>query len=84
MFLAKRDFASLAKAATQLVRNGGMLLACCNAAGLPGKKFKEDVGKGIRFGGRKTVRSFDALQPPDFPATAKEPAYLKVSWLRLD
>ena len=84
LFLAKRDFASLAKAATQLVRNGGMLLACCNAAGLPGKKFKEDVGKGIRFGGRKTVRSFDALQPPDFPATAKEPAYLKVSWLRLD
>ena len=84
VFLAKRDFASLAKAATQLVRNGGMLLACCNAAGLPGKKFKEDVRKGIRFGGRKTVRSFDALQPPDFPATAKEPAYLKVSWLRLD
>ncbi|MCH2381798.1 MAG: class I SAM-dependent rRNA methyltransferase [Pedosphaera sp.] len=84
LFLAKRDFASLAKAATQLVRNGGMLLACCNAAGLPGKKFKEDVRKGIRFGGRKTVRSFDALQPPDFPATAKEPAYLKVSWLRLD
>ena len=84
LFLAKRDFASLAKAATQLVRNGGMLRACCNAAGLPGKKFKEDVRKGIRFGGRKTVRSFDALQPPDFPATAKEPAYLKVSWLRLD
>lgn len=84
LFLAKRDFASLAKAATQLVRNGGMLLACCNAAGLPGKKFKEDVRRGIRFGGRKTVRSFDALQPPDFPATAKEPAYLKVSWLRLD
>ena len=84
LFLAKRDFASLAKAATQLVRNGGMLLACCNAAGLPGKKFKEDVRKGIRFGGRKTVRSFDALPPPDFPATAKEPAYLKVSWLRLD
>jgi 23S rRNA (cytosine1962-C5)-methyltransferase len=67
-----------------LVRKGGMLLACCNAASLPGKKFKEDVRKGIRFGGRKTVKSFDALQPPDFPATANEPAYLKVSWLRLD
>ena len=84
VFLAKRDYASLAKAATQLVRKGGMLLACSNAAGLPGKKFREDVRKGIRSGGRKIVRLFTAPQPPDFPETDEEPAYLKVSWLRLD
>ena len=84
VFLAKRDYPALARAATSLVRAGGILLACCNAAGLPGKKFREDVRNGIRSGGRKIVKSLATLQPPDFPATAKEPAHLKVSWLRLD
>ncbi len=84
VFLAKRDYPALARAATRLVRAGGMLLACCNASGLPGKKFREDVRNGIRSGGRKIVKSLATLQPPDFPATAKEPAHLKVSWLRLD
>ena len=84
VFLAKRDYPALARAATRLVRAGGILLACCNAAGLPGKKFREDVRNGIRLGGRKTLKSFAALQPPDFPATANEPAHLKVSWLQLD
>jgi len=84
VFQAKRDYPALAKAAAALVRVGGTLLACCNAAGYPGKKFKEDVRRGIRSAGRKIVKSFAAPQPPDFPVTAREPAHLKVSWLQLD
>ena len=84
VFLAKRDYGSLAKAAAPLVRNGGMLLACCNAAGLSNAKFREEVRRGIRASGRKIVGAFLAMQPPDFPVTKTEPAYLKVSWLRLD
>ena len=83
-FQAKRDYPALAKAAAALVRVGGMLLACCNTAGYPAKKFKEDVRRGIRSSGRKIVDSFAAPQPPDFPVTAKEPAHLKVLWLRLN
>ena len=48
------------------------------------EEFKEDVRRGIRSSGRKIVNSFTAEQPPDFPVTPKEPAHLKVSWLRLD
>jgi 23S rRNA G2069 N7-methylase RlmK/C1962 C5-methylase RlmI len=84
VFLAKRDYGSLTKAAALLVRNGGLLLACCNAAGLSNTKFREEVRRGIRKSGRKIVGSFSAMHPPDFPATKTEPAYLKVSWLRLD
>ena len=84
VFQAKRDYPALAKAAAPLLRKGAMLLACCNATGYPGKKFKEDVRIGIRSAGRKIVKSFAAPQPPDFPVTAREPAHLKVSWLRLD
>jgi 23S rRNA (cytosine1962-C5)-methyltransferase len=84
VFQAKRNYPNLAKAAAPLVGKGGMLLACCNAAGYSGKKFKEDVRIGIRLSRRKIVNSFTAPQPPDFPATAKEPAHLKVSWLRLN
>lgn len=84
VFLAKRDYGRLTKAATPLVRNGGLLLACCNAAGLSNTKFREEIRRGIRDSGRKIVGSFSAMHPPDFPVTKTEPAYLKVSWLRLN
>ena len=84
VFMAKRDYGNLAKAAAPLVRKGGVLLACCNAAGLGNAKFKEEVRRGIRSCGRKITLSFSAMPPPDFPVTRNEPAHLKVSWLRLD
>jgi 23S rRNA (cytosine1962-C5)-methyltransferase len=84
LFMAKRDYGNLAKAAAPLVRKGGVLLACCNAAGLSNSKFREEVRRGIRSCGRKIALSFSATQPTDFPVTKNEPAYLKVSWLRLD
>ena len=84
LFMAKRDYGNLAKAAAPLVRKGGVLLACCNAAGLSNAKFREEVRRGIRSCGRKIAVSFSATQPTDFPVTKNEPAYLKVSWLRLD
>ena len=84
VFLAKRDYGSLANVAAPLIRKGGILLACCNSAGLSNAKFKEEVRRGIRSNGRKIVGAFFAMQPPDFPVTKTESAYLKVSWLRLD
>ena len=84
VFMAKRDYGNLAKAATPLVRKGGVLLACCNAAGLGNARFREEVRRGVRSCGRKIALSFSAMQPPDFPITKNESAYLKVSWLRLD
>ena len=84
IFQAKRDYGRLAKAASALVRKNGMLLACCNAVTLSPSSFKNEVRRGIRDGGRKIVQSFQAMQPADFPASQNEPAYLKVSWLRLN
>ncbi len=84
VFQAKRDYPALAKAAAPLLRKGAMLLACCNATGYPERKFREDVRIGVRSAGRKIMKLFAAPQPPDFPVTAREPAHLKVSWLRLD
>ena len=84
LFQAKRDYGRLAGSASALVRKNGMLLACCNAGSLAPSDFKADVRRGIRDAGRKIVQNFQAMQPLDFPVGENEPAYLKVSWMRLN
>ena len=84
LFQAKRDYGRLAKAASALIRKDGMLLACCNASTLTPSSFKNDVRRGIRDSGRKITKSFQAMQPADFPVSQNEMAYLKVFWLKLN
>ncbi|GIT05989.1 MAG: hypothetical protein CM1200mP29_14000 [Verrucomicrobiota bacterium] len=84
-FQAKRDYPALAKAAAALVRIGGMLLACCKRSRLSSETIQGRCEKWnpLERAKKSSIR-FAAQQPPDFPVTAKEPAYLKVLWLRLD
>ncbi len=83
-FRAEQDFGRLAAAAVKLVRPGGVLFASTNAARLAPEQFLAGISHAISEGGRRVVRQHYAPQPPDFPVSRAEPAYLKTVWLRLD
>jgi 23S rRNA (cytosine1962-C5)-methyltransferase len=78
-FSAARDYARLADAAARVVTPGGRLVACCNHAGLPARRFETMVAEGVALAGRKgkAVGSLgpSALDVPSLPG--QEPA-LKV------
>jgi 23S rRNA (cytosine1962-C5)-methyltransferase len=82
-FRAERDYAELAAAALPLLSPGGVLLACANTARLPAEEFLETLRAAVRAAGRGIGQEHYAGQPPDFPVTREEPAYLKSVWLRL-
>ena len=83
-FSAARDWPRLAAAATAVVAPGGILLAACNVAALPARRFEAALAAGIRRGGRSaTDLARPAPSPVDFPAPAGEEPALKVRALRL-
>ena len=84
LFQAKKHYEMLANAASKLVINNGILLACCNTSTFSLSNFKSNVRHGVLKGGRKIIQSVHSTQPIDFPSSAEEPAYLKAYWLRLN
>ena len=84
LFQAKKHYEMLANAASKLVINNGILLACCNTSTFSLSNFKSNVRHGVLKGGRKIIQSVHSRQPIDFPSSAEEPAYLKAYWLRLN
>jgi 23S rRNA (cytosine1962-C5)-methyltransferase len=82
-FRAEKDFGKLVAAALPLVRSGGVLFASTNAADWPPEKFLADVEKAIYSARRKILQRHHVPQPPDFPISRAEPAYLKTVWLRI-
>ena len=83
VFRAEKDFGKLVAAALPLVRPGGVLFTSTNAADWPPEKFLADVEKAIQSARRKIVQRHHVPQPPDFPTSRSEPAYLKTVWLRI-
>jgi 23S rRNA (cytosine1962-C5)-methyltransferase len=83
VFRAEKDFGKLVTAALPLVRPGGGLFASTNAAGWPPDKFLADVEKAIHSAQRKILQRHHVPQPPDFPISRAEPAYLKTVWLMI-
>jgi 23S rRNA (cytosine1962-C5)-methyltransferase len=83
VFRAEKDFGKLVAAALPLVRPGGVLFASTNAADWPPEKFLADVEKAIHSARRKILQRHHVPQPPDFPISRAEPAYLKTVWLRI-
>jgi 23S rRNA (cytosine1962-C5)-methyltransferase len=83
VFRAEKDYGKLLAAALPLVRPGGVLFASTNAADWPPEKFLADVEKAIHSSRRKIVQRYHVPQPPDFPISRAEPAYLKTVWLRI-
>jgi len=83
VFRAEKEYGKLVRSALPLVAPGGVLLASTNAAGWPPEEFLGVVKTAIRAGGRSVIREHYVPQPPDFPISRSEPAYLKTVWLRI-
>ena len=83
VFRAEKDYGKLVAAALPLVKPGGVLFASTNAADWPPEKFFADVEKAIHSSRRKILQRHHVPQPPDFPISRAEPAYLKTVWLRI-
>lgn len=81
LFRADRDYGRLVTAALALLSPGGVLLCSTNAADWEPKAFLATVAAAARGAGRALQRQHYVPQPPDFPVTRAEPAYLKTVWL---
>ena len=83
-FRAEKDYGRLVTLALPLLKPGGVLLASTNAADWPPEKFLASVEAPVRAARRIIVQRHYAPQPPDFPVSRDEPAYLKTVWLRIE
>jgi 23S rRNA (cytosine1962-C5)-methyltransferase len=83
VFRAERDYGALVAAVLPVLAPGGVLLAATNAARLAPEAFVATVREAVHAAGRRIGREHYAPQPPDFPVSRAEPAYLKAYWLRI-
>ena len=82
-FRAEKDYGKLVTAALPLLKPGGVLLASTNAAGLEPESFLEVIRDSVSDARRKIIHQHYVPQPPDFPISRAEPAYLKTVWQRM-
>jgi len=82
-FRAEEDYGELVAAAVPLLAPDGILFASTNAARLTPEAFLAQLRQAITTGGRSIRQAHYVPQPPDFPVTREEPAYLKTVWLRV-
>ncbi len=82
-FRADKDYSKLVTAALPVLKPNGVLLASTNAADWPPEKFLADIETAIRAAKRKILKQHYVPQPPDFPISREESAYLKTVWLRI-
>jgi len=82
-FRAEKDYGKLVAAALPLVKPGGILFASTNAADWPPENFLADVDTAVHTAKRKILQRHYVPQPPDFPISRAEPAYLKTVWFRV-
>ena len=83
VFRAEKDFGKLISLALPVVRPNGVLFASTNAASLEPDAFLQTVEAAVSNARRRILLRHYVPQPPDFPITRAEPAYLKSVWVRL-
>jgi 23S rRNA (cytosine1962-C5)-methyltransferase len=83
LFCAEKDYGRLVTAALPLLKDGGALFASTNAADWPPEDFVAAVEDAIHAARRKVLLKHYVPQPPDFPVSRPEPAYLKTGWWRV-
>ncbi|HEX4647179.1 MAG TPA: pseudouridine synthase [Verrucomicrobiae bacterium] len=82
-FQAEKDYGELVRAALPVLKPDGILFAATNAARLKPEAFLEMLAAAVKSLRRKISRQHYFPQPPDFPITRAEPAYLKTVWLKI-
>jgi 23S rRNA (cytosine1962-C5)-methyltransferase len=82
-FRAEKDYGKLVTAALPVLKPGGVLLASTNAADWAPENFLAGIEAAVRTAKRKIVQRHYVPQPPDFPGSRAEPAYLKTVWMRI-
>lgn len=80
---AEKQYGRLVDAALPLLKPSGVLLASTNAAKLEPEKFLAAIDGSIKHHQRKILQQHYVPQPPDFPISREEPAYLKTVWVRV-
>ncbi|MGB0579121.1 MAG: class I SAM-dependent rRNA methyltransferase [Limisphaerales bacterium] len=83
VFRAEKDYTQLVAAALPLLRRDGVLLSSTNAARLDDGRFLAMIDAAFRETDRGISQEVATYQPPDFPDTDDEPAYLKAVWTRV-
>jgi 23S rRNA (cytosine1962-C5)-methyltransferase len=83
LFHARKDYGKLVKAALPLLKPEGTLFLSTNAADWPAEDFLAAIEHAIKTTHRKVLQRHYVPQPPDFPISRTEPAYLKTAWLRV-
>ncbi len=81
---AEKNYGQLVESALPLLKRNAVLFASTNAAKLEPEKFLGVIHEAIGKARRKILQQHYVPQPPDFPITRAEPAYLKTVWLRID
>jgi 23S rRNA (cytosine1962-C5)-methyltransferase len=82
-FRVEKNYGELVTAALPLLNPEGVLLASTNAAEWPPEKFLAVVEQSVSAAKRKILKQHYAPQPPDFPVSRAEPAYLKTVWMKI-
>ncbi len=82
-FRAERDYGALAASAAAVLKPGGLLFASTNAARLDPEVFLAQIRGALAQVGRRVIAEHYVPQPPDFPVSRDEPAYLKTVWMRV-
>jgi 23S rRNA (cytosine1962-C5)-methyltransferase len=82
-FRAEKDFGKLVAASLPLVKPGGILFCSTNAADFLPEIFLAEIEKAVFQSRRKILQQHYFPQPPDFPISRAELAYLKTVWLRI-
>jgi 23S rRNA (cytosine1962-C5)-methyltransferase len=81
-FRTEKDFGKLVAAALPVLKPDGILLCSTNAADFAPEKFLAEIEIAVFQARRKVLKKHFVPQPPDFPVSRAEPAYLKTAWLK--
>jgi 23S rRNA (cytosine1962-C5)-methyltransferase len=84
IFRVEKDYSKLIALSLPLLKPKGVLFASTNAADWAAEDFLNTIETAIRSSKRKVLQRQYFPQPPDFPISRAEPAYLKTVWLRIE
>jgi 23S rRNA (cytosine1962-C5)-methyltransferase len=83
-FRVERDFGKLIHLSLPLIKAGGTLFASSNSARWPAEGFLAEINGAIAQSKRQIISETYVPQPPDFPISKQEHAYLKTVWLQIN